>query len=75
MMDIMKEFKSLLGADIETAWNAFSSEISTDENRDYRRGFKAGLLVGRLQIRADFSELEDIYSQNDDSIGNSGILP
>jgi hypothetical protein len=43
----------LLDDQCESAWGSMVNEISTDENADYRRGFRAGRLVAALELKAD----------------------
>jgi hypothetical protein len=43
--------EKLLNEICNADWNEFTREISTDENKDYRRGFKAGALFSALKIR------------------------
>ena len=40
-----------LQADMATV--IFTDEISTDENRDYRRGFRAGVLYAYLELKSE----------------------
>lgn len=37
----------------ESAWGSMITEINTDENSDYRRGFRAGRLVAALELKGD----------------------
>lgn len=48
----MKIFNEYLGAQVKIASDEFGKEISTDENRDYRRGYRAGVLFSLLQIKS-----------------------
>jgi len=43
----------LLDDQCESAWGSMITEINTDENADYRRGFRAGRLVAALEIKGD----------------------
>ncbi len=38
----------------------FMQELNTDENKDYRRGFKAGALFSFLHMRAQISDIKEI---------------
>lgn len=42
---------------------AFHEEISTDENKDYRRGFRAGVFFAFLQLKSDIGCMEEIKSE------------
>ena len=45
----------------DNAWLSFHDELKTDENADYRRGFKAGVLCALLQTKIDTMEkLENV---------------
>lgn len=48
-----KEFHTYFDERLTLGWKTFWEEINTDENQDYRRGFKAGLLCSTLQIKLD----------------------
>lgn len=45
------------------AGKAFHEEISTDENKDYRRGFRAGVFFAFLQMNADIRSMEDAATE------------
>lgn len=57
--DAIKEIRSWLYEDVNKSYSLFSSELETDENKDYRRGFLAGRLFAQLQLKADIGELQD----------------
>lgn len=44
-------------------WKDFLSELESDENKDYRRGFKAGILCSHLQLKAEIKEYVDAVNQ------------
>jgi hypothetical protein len=39
----------------ESAWCSLISDLNTDENPDYRRGFRAGRLCAILEIKAEIA--------------------
>lgn len=51
-----KDIIEHLSAEVMVAWRMFNEEISTDENKDYRRGFRAGILCALLQTKVDAME-------------------
>ncbi len=53
------KIKSYLKRNSDLAFDVFSDELSTDENKDYRRGFRAGILCAFLQIQAEVAELDN----------------
>lgn len=50
----------------QAAWNDFQSELSTDENKDYRRGFKAGYLFSMLMIKSNLGKEDATTEQPTD---------
>lgn len=58
-MKQLNKVKKLLDYHIDDARVDFDNEISTEENKDYRRGFRAGVLFSFLQMRCDITTLED----------------
>ena len=42
-------------------WNCLMQEIETDENIDYRRGFKAGALFSSLRLRNVIRSMENAH--------------
>lgn len=40
----------------QSDWDNFMQEIETDENREYRRGFRAGALFSSLRVRRLMSD-------------------
>ncbi len=57
---MMKErIESFLKENTEHACELFYDEIQTDENADYRRGFRAGTFFAFLAIKADLAEILD----------------
>ena len=44
-------------------WKDFLAELESDENKDYRRGFKAGILCSHLQLKADLKEYIDAITE------------
>lgn len=51
-----EELLNHLTKEANGAWKTFHEEISTDENKDYRRGFRAGILCALLQVRVEAME-------------------
>jgi hypothetical protein len=45
---------------VDSSMEDFTKELSTDENKDYRRGFKAGALFSFLHMRAQLSDIKDL---------------
>lgn len=60
--DIMK----FLNLHITDAGMAFHDELSTDENKDYRRGFRAGVLFSFLRMKADIGDINAAAQQPTD---------
>lgn len=48
-----------LDINIQMAMDAFEREISTDENKDYRRGFRAGVLFAYLHAKSSIGNFDD----------------
>ena len=59
-MDMLKEIKDLLTIRVEAAWEDMGTDIRTNLDNDYRRGFYAGMLFARLELKADIAEIESI---------------
>jgi len=57
------ELDEYLDAHITHAREVFDAELSTDENKDYRRGFRAGLLVAYLHIKSNIRDLDDATTE------------
>ena len=53
----------LLSKYVDESRKTFHDELSTDENKDYRRGFRAGVLFAFLQIKSDIGNMADDISQ------------
>lgn len=45
------------------AGEAFHEEISTEENKDYRRGFRAGVFFAFLQMNYDIGNMDDAATE------------
>ena len=56
-MSLESEIDSYLKSGATKCWNEFMEEIATEENKDYRRGFKAGLLCAHLHIKSQIHNL------------------
>jgi len=46
--------------ELNAAMDDFEQEISTDENADYRRGFRAGVLFSYLHMKSQLKDLDDV---------------
>ena len=55
----MKRLNEFLDVHTNAAMEEFEQEISTDENKDYRRGFRAGVLFSYLHMKSQLKELDD----------------
>jgi hypothetical protein len=58
-MRSIAEIDQYLTANVVDANETFHLEISTDENKDYRRGFYAGVLFAFLHAKANIGNIED----------------
>lgn len=59
-MNELKHLKEILDVGIDTSWEEMRTELRTEDNSDYRRGFVAGMLCGRLQLKSDISDVEQL---------------
>lgn len=55
----MKRLNEFLDVHTNAAMEEFEQEISTDENKDYRRGFRAGVLFSYLHMKSQLKDLDD----------------
>lgn len=55
----MKQLNEFLDVHTNAAMEEFEQEISTDENKDYRRGFRAGVLFSYLHMKSQLKDLDD----------------
>lgn len=53
------DMKKFLDRNANEAGMAFHDEIATDENKDYRRGFRAGVFFAFLQMKSDIGTIQD----------------
>ncbi len=54
----MKEdVDKFLEKNIDWASQVFHDELNTDENKDYRRGFRAGVLFSFLRIKSQIGNI------------------
>lgn len=60
--DVMK----FLDYHLTRASVSFHDELDTDENKDYRRGFRAGILFSFLRIKADIGGMDAASEQPTD---------
>jgi hypothetical protein len=61
-MTLLKQIKAMLEVQTTECWKEFWAEIKTDENADYRRGFKAGILLANLHLKAEIMYLSDDFT-------------
>lgn len=59
----MKQLNEFLDIQTNAAMEDFEHEISTDENKDYRRGFRAGVLFSYLNMKSQMKDFEDAATQ------------
>jgi hypothetical protein len=62
-MKSLIDVKKFLDSNANEAGMAFHDEIATDENKDYRRGFRAGVFFAFLQMKSDIGNIEDAATQ------------
>ncbi len=62
-MKLQNDIDLFLRQGTDKCWTEFMRELSTDENQDYRRGFKAGLLVAHLYIKSQIRSIRDIAAE------------
>jgi len=58
-MKSLNEIEDFLDDNALLAAKAFHAEISTDENKDYRRGFRAGVYFSFLRMQAEIGGSDD----------------
>lgn len=54
----MKSLNEFLNVHVQNSYEEFNRELSTDENKDYRRGFRAGVLFSYLHIKSNMRSLD-----------------
>lgn len=59
-MNVIKQLEAFIEKESDQCWKEFIDEISTDENKDYRRGFKAGLLCSHLYLNSEIRKFTDV---------------
>ncbi len=62
-MKLPTELDDILNENIKAASDSFLGEISTDENKDYRRGFRAGVLFSFLKIKAGIGDISQLSAE------------
>ena len=62
-MTSLNDIEEYLDINMRSANEEFQREISTDENRDYRRGFRAGVLFAFLNIKSNIGNLNDVTTE------------
>ena len=63
MMKQLNELDQILKDNIAAASSTFHEELSTDENKDYRRGFRAGVLFSFLHIKAGIGDISQLSAE------------
>lgn len=58
-MKLMDEIYDYISYKVGCADDDFRKEISTEENKDYRRGFRAGVLFSYLRMKADMKDFDE----------------
>lgn len=58
-MKSLNDISDYLNVNTKTALSDFQTEISTDENKDYRRGFRAGVLFAYLHTKANIGNIDE----------------
>lgn len=61
-MKSQNDINDYLDVHTSIASDEFHREISTDENKDYRRGFRAGVLFAYLHARSNIGSIEETPS-------------
>lgn len=59
----MKQLNEFLDVHTNAAMEEFEQEISTDENKDYRRGFRAGVLFSYLHMKSQLKDFDDAATE------------
>jgi len=59
----MKQLNEFIDVHTNAAMEEFEQEISTDENKDYRRGFRAGVLFSYLHMKSHIRNLDDASTE------------
>ncbi len=58
-MKSLSEIEEYLDMNVRSSNEEFQREISTDENKDYRRGFRAGVLFAFLHAKSNIRTMTD----------------
>lgn len=59
MTTAIEKFYSTINNHICIHWEEFGKELDTSENRDYSRGFKAGILCATLNLKSELVDIEN----------------
>ena len=59
----MKSLSDYLDDQVQNSFDEFNREIATDENKDYRRGFRAGVLFSYLHIKSNIGNMTDASTE------------
>jgi hypothetical protein len=59
----MKSLSEFLDFHVQHSFEEFQQELSTDENKDYRRGFRAGVLFSYLYIKSNIRNMDDASTE------------
>lgn len=59
----MKLLSEYLDCQIHNSFNEFNRELNTDENKEYRRGFRAGVLFSQLLLKSNIGNMNDAITE------------
>lgn len=62
-MSLRDKITAILNIESDERWKCFWEELNSDENKDYRRGFKAGILCATLQFKSNLVDLDETASE------------
>lgn len=63
-MKMTEQLNQFINARVYDARIDFDSEMSMEENKDYRKGFRAGVLFSYLRMKADIGDLDAAVKQS-----------
>ncbi len=58
------EFQKFLAEETLSALEEFTQELNTDENKDYRRGYRAGVLFSLLLIKSNLGMIDNVAAEH-----------
>jgi hypothetical protein len=62
-MKQLNDINEYLDMNVRSSNEAFQNEMSTDENKDYRRGFRAGVLFAYLHMRSNIGSCDNAATE------------